>query len=181
MSVPEAKIIQQTESPGTGIFRRFTENDLSSIARIYNYYVKNSSATYHIGELNQDRVRANFKLADASSPAFVLDVDGNVAGFALLRPYNEKEGYRFTAEVTIYLSPEVSGRGWGRKALVLLEDEARRAGYVTLIAGICTENTASLALFSKAGYVEAGRLVRVGNKFGRWLDTVYLQKIFEGV
>jgi L-amino acid N-acyltransferase YncA len=153
--------------------------DERAVRDIYNYYVVHSTATYHHTPLSLRRIREHFGLSRPATRAFCIrEADGRTLGFCLLRPWSEKEGYRPTGEVTVYCAPDACGRGLGTRALAVLEEEARRAGWHTLIGGVCAENTASCRLFEKCGYVRCAELKEVGFKFGRRLDTVYFQKIF---
>jgi len=92
-------------------------------------------------------------------------------------PFKGRCAYRDTAEVSVYLSPEHTGHGLGGQALTYAVDHGRATGLHALLAVICTENTASLTLFERAGFTEVGRLREVGRKFGRLLDVAYLQRI----
>jgi phosphinothricin acetyltransferase len=54
-------------------------------------------------------------------------------------------------------------------------DRARELGHRAIIAGIDSDQPASVALHSKFGFQEVGHLKQVGFKFNRWLDVIYMQ------
>jgi L-amino acid N-acyltransferase YncA len=154
-----------------------TAADHTIISKIYNYYVLQSTATYHIGTLTVEETAGYFGLGEAQTKAYLIRYGGDTAGFGLIRPYSKKQGYAYTSEITIYLHKDYTGKEIGSRAVSFLEEVARQNGTHVLLAGICTENTASMRLFRKAGYSECGLFKEVGYKFERFLDTAYFQKI----
>lgn len=98
-----------------------------------------------------------------------------VLGYASYGPLVPKNGYRFTAENSVYLRPEAQGRGLGTALLGALLDLCREHGMHSVVALVEAGNTASIRLHERFGFVEAGRLVEAGWKFDRWWDLVHLQ------
>ena len=87
------------------------------------------------------------------------------------------DGYRFTAEDSVYVAPGHHGRGVGSTLLADLLVRGKAGGLHCVIARVDSEQIASLRLHEKYGFAEAGRLREAGFKFGRWLDAVFLQKL----
>ena len=48
-----------------------------------------------------------------------------------------------------------------------------------MVGAIDAENTGSLRLHARLGFVETGRMPQVGRKFGRWLDLVFMQRFVQ--
>jgi L-amino acid N-acyltransferase YncA len=163
--------------PVEPVFRPINKADYKTVSEIYNYYIRTSSATYHIAPLAEQLVVKHFGLDSEATNAYVIKDEETTVGFCLLRPYSAKDGYKYTYELTVYLKPGYEGRGIGTRSIVFLEEAAREMNVHVLIACICTENKASMRLFEKAGYTQCGLFREVGNKFNRYLDTVYFQKI----
>lgn len=46
-----------------------------------------------------------------------------------------------------------------------------------MLGVIDADNQGSLRLHQRLGFEQAGRLVQVGRKFGRWLDVVFVQRM----
>ncbi len=144
---------------------------------IFNHWINTSTATFHEEPLTAEAFDAEVvDLPDVRHGCFGISVDDVLAGYVVLAPFKGRCAYRDTAEVSVYLAPEHTGRGLGRQAIDHAAEHARAAGLHALLAVICTENASSLRLFTSAGFDEVGRLREVGRKFGRLLDVAYLQK-----
>jgi phosphinothricin acetyltransferase len=159
------------------ILKPVEERLLPELAGIYNYYVMNSTATFHMHEVGTDEMRAILNDGDKRFPSFVIYDGETLCGYCLLTHYKKREAYDQTAEVTLYLKPGYEKRGIGSVALGKLEAIAAQNGFHVLLAVICGENDASIGLFTKAGYDRCACFREVGKKFGRLLDVVCYQKI----
>jgi L-amino acid N-acyltransferase YncA len=119
------------------------------------------------------------KIAECSTrgwPFLVAECGGEVIGYAYATQFRDRPAYRSTCENSIYVSPHQVAQGVGSLLLGALIEAATEAGFRQMIAVIGGAEPASAALHAKAGFVEAGRMRSVGRKFGRWLDTLYMQK-----
>ena len=154
--------------------RAATEADLPAILAIYNHAVVHSTCTadYQPQTLAQRRQWFDVRV-QAKLPVLVAVGEGGVvAGWASLNPFKERAGYRFTVENSVYIHPERRGQGIGKLPLIA---EARALGMHVIIAGIDSENAASIRLHERFGFRNVGHLPQVIYKFDRWLDVVYLQ------
>ncbi|MFC5818845.1 GNAT family N-acetyltransferase [Nonomuraea harbinensis] len=154
------------------------ESDLPAVAAVYAHYVTETVATFDETPPTVDEWRAKAAaIIGAGLPFLVAEEDGEVLGFAYAARYRPKPAYRHTLEDTVYLAPGATGRGLGGMLLAELIAAARQAGAHQLVAVVAGsgEETASLNLHAAFGFVEAGRLRRVGFKHGRWIDTTLLQ------
>lgn len=158
-------------------FEEIREEHLPEVLSIYNYYIQNSTATFHEHLLNLEEMRGIVFFDHPRYRSFLVNYQGRTAGYCLLTRYKAREAYDITAEVTIYLKPEYSGKNLGTEALRHLEQFARGGDIHSLVAVICGENSASIRLFEKNGYTKCAHYQQVGRKFGRLLDIVCFQKI----
>ncbi|MEZ3159964.1 N-acetyltransferase family protein [Microbacterium sp. BWT-B31] len=159
--------------------RPVRETDLPDIREIYNYYVTNSVVTFD--EKKRTIAQWRHKLAHLTKlglPFLVAESpSGQVLGYALVAPWSGKSSYRYTVENSIYLGQAAAGKGLGRALLEALIAACEQQGIREMVAVISDKGAeASVALHEKLGFVEVGRMGRVGFKFGRWLGTIYLQK-----
>ena len=158
--------------------RDATESDIAAITDIYAHHVRHSSATFEIDPPDRAEMsRRRAHIVDAGLPYLVIDVDGAVAGYAYAGRYRPRPAYRFTVEDSVYIHPELRGRGYGQLLLARLIElcEAARNRQMVAIIGD-SANTPSIRLHAKLGFRNVGVLEAAGRKFGRWIDTVIMQR-----
>jgi L-amino acid N-acyltransferase YncA len=163
------------------IIRDASDSDAEAIAAIYAHHVLNGTASYDLEPpppgYHRDKLRS---VLEAGWPYLVAEQGGAVAGYAYATQIRPRAAYRFTAEDSIYVHPDHLRRGIGRALLSTLLERSAERGFRTMIAVIGGADPASIALHSAVGFVEVGRLRRVGFKFGRWLDSIYMQRDLPG-
>jgi len=152
--------------------------DAEAIAEIYNHEVENTSATF---DLVPRTIEAQRDWIAARTGAFAAIVAEDsvvgVIGFAALSTYRDRAGYRTTVENSVYVHRDHQRRGVGRLLLSALLDVARTMGFHTVIARIDSQGLGSIALHKSLGFVEVGVERQIGRKFGRWLDSVIMQRM----
>jgi len=152
--------------------------DAAAIAAIWNKIIVETTVTFTTIEKTPEAVAEDIAARQAAGQGYLVASDGaQLLGLACYGPFRGGPGYRFAMEHTIYLSEAAKGQGLGRRLMTALEEHARTAGHSCLIGAVSGENTAAQAFHSRMGYVEVGRLPRVGHKFGRFLDMVLMQKL----
>ena len=161
------------------VIEEFGEEHLAEIRHIYNYYVLNTTATWHTTAMKADEISRLVTSDNKRYKTFVVSDANGVCGYVSIREFKPREAYSDTAEIGIYFKEECCGKGLGRKALQYLEEYAKSAGIHVLIATISGENTGSIRLFEKYGYIKCAHFREVGHKFGRRLDAVAYQKILD--
>lgn len=153
------------------------EEHLDAVRQIYNHYILNSTATFHAKALTIEEMRELVFFPDPRRQSFVI-LDGKaVCGYAFIARHKPRQAYDFTGEVSVYLKPGYEHKGLGSLAIRHLEEHARRHGFHVLLATICGQNEASLALFRSNGFQQCAHLREVGRKFDQWLDIIVCQKI----
>jgi phosphinothricin acetyltransferase len=152
--------------------------DIPAITRIYAHAVRNGTATFELEPPDEaEMTRRMTALLDGDFPYIAADSGGALAGYAYAGLYRTRPAYRFTVEDSIYVDPNVQRRGVGRMLLARLIDECEKRGFRQMIAVIGdSAQTASIEVHRALGFRHAGNLQNVGFKFGRWLDTVLMQR-----
>ena len=152
--------------------------DIAAIIRIYAHAVEHGTASFELEAPDQAEITKRYKtLREGRFPFIVADVDGAVAGYAYAGPYRPRPAYRFTVEDSIYIDPTMQRRGIGRALLQRLLTEAEAEGFRQMVAVIGDSGqTASIELHKALGFRMVGTFEAVGYKFGRWLDSVMMQK-----
>lgn len=151
-------------------------NDISFIAEVYNYYVLNSTATFHTQPASIRYLESVLPFNHKIYETFLVKVNQAKVGFCYLGNFKPREAYDRSSEISIYLLTSAQGKGVGQKVLAFLEETAKQRGLKNLIGVITAENKASICLFKRYGYIKVGHLKNIGEKFGRVLDVVTYQK-----
>jgi L-amino acid N-acyltransferase YncA len=160
------------------IIRPAVHADAARIAEIYNQAVMHSTATFDTEpETAEDREHWLGEHTAPQHPVIVAERDGRVVGWASLSRYSDRCAYEATVEASAYIDEAETGRGLGTALSQALLEAGRAGGVHAVLARICTENTASLAMSRKLGFVEVGVMREVGVKFGRSLDVMVLEKL----
>lgn len=153
--------------------------DLPVVRDIYRHYVLNSTVTFDERPKTLAQWRRSLReSAELELPFLVAEsATGTVLGYALVQPWKQRAAYRYTVESSVYLSPAATGRGLGRALMEALIEATRARGVREMIAVIADQGAdASIGLHERLGFAEIGRMGRVGQKFGRELGIVLLQK-----
>jgi L-amino acid N-acyltransferase YncA len=158
--------------------RPTTEADLPAITAIYRQAVREGTATFELEPPDLAEMTRRYRtLIDGGYPYFVAILDGRVAGYAYAGAYRPRPAYRFTVENSIYLDPSFHRRGIGALLLERLIVECEARGFRQMIAVIGdSTNAGSIGVHTRAGFKMIGTHPSVGLKFGRWLDTVMMQR-----
>lgn len=158
--------------------RAARDADVTAITAIYAHHVLHGTASFELDPPSDAETRARrAHVHEEGMPYLVAEVDGVVVGYAYATIYRTRRAYRFTAEDSLYVRHDLAGRGIGRALLNELIAECERIGCRQMIAQIGdSANVASITLHERAGFAHAGTLKSVGFKFGRWLDTVRMQR-----
>jgi phosphinothricin acetyltransferase len=157
-------------------FKPIEKIDLSAVTAIYNYYVENSTATFHLASISENEMEATLLLGHPLYKSFVVLNDNEIVGFCYLGQFRKKEAYDISAEVTLYIKHNFTGKQIGGEILAFMEKTAKNLGLKNLISVITSENTGSIKLFERNRYFKCGHLKNIGIKFGRALDVLSYQK-----
>lgn len=157
-------------------FIAITKENINQALTIYNWYVLNSTATFHLEAIEQDELERMVSVGHSKYESFLIFYDGKVCGFCYLSQFRYKEAYDKSAEITLYLDGEFTGKGIGKTTISYLESIAKVNKIDNLVAVITANNSGSISLFEKHGYFKVGHLKNIGVKFGKALDVVSYQK-----
>jgi L-amino acid N-acyltransferase YncA len=159
------------------VVRPAARADAEAVAAIYAHHVLHGTASFDTDPPSVDFWRHKIgDIAGKGWPILIAEIDGDVAGYAYATQFRDRPAYAASCEDSIYVAPDRVGQGVGTALLSALIEAAREYGFEQMIAVIGGAEPASVALHEKAGFVEAGRMRNVGRKFGRVLDTLYMQR-----
>lgn len=151
------------------LLRDAQPSDLAAIAALYNHYVATSDCTMQCSPSVPDDFADKLAL-------LVAEDAGEVVGFGSLSSWSVREGYQKTCESSVYVRHDRHRRGVGRALLEALLARATMLQKRVVLARIAATQPASVELHRRYRFEEAGRLVEVGEKFGRLIDVLILQR-----
>ena len=158
--------------------RPTTTADLPAITEIYEHAVRYGTATFELIPPDLAEMTRRFGvLMDGGFPYFAATIEGRVVGYAYAGAYRPRPAYRFPVENSVYIQPANHRRGVGLQLLQRLIAECEARGYRQMIAVIGdSANAGSVGVHARCGFQMIGTHPNVGFKFGRWLDTVMMQR-----
>ncbi|MBE5800146.1 MAG: N-acetyltransferase [Clostridiales bacterium] len=155
--------------------------DAAAILKIYAPYIEKTAITFEVEVPPCEAFERRVAEIASEFPYLVMELDGEMIGYAYAHRQAERAAFGWNAELSIYLKEGFLGRGLGRPLYALLEELLAMQGYINFYGVITGSNTGSIAMHERMGYALIGRHARTGFKFGQWHDTVWLHKrIAEG-
>jgi L-amino acid N-acyltransferase YncA len=156
--------------------------DFLAIAGIYAHHVLTGLASFEETPPSAAEMTERWHgIVSSGLPYLVAEIDGRVVGYSHTSPYRSRSAYRFTIEDSVYIAEGRSGEGFGSALLAALIDRCEKGPWQQMIAVIGdSENRASIGLHRKFGFRQVGTLQHVGFKFGRWIDSVLMQRALQG-
>lgn len=151
-------------------------SDAAQIASIYKYYVDHTTITFELDAPSEDEIAHRIMEYTKTYPWIVMEIDGVVIGYAYASKFRERIAYRFTAEVSVYLSSEHQGEGYGKTLAKCLLESMTTYGFYIAIAGITATNLTSIHFFETLGFESCAMFPNVGYKNGEWLSVAMLSK-----
>lgn len=156
--------------------RDAVQSDFGEITATYNDVLTSSTAIYNDRPSSvADRIAWWRTRLEQHYPVLVATDGEHICGFGSFGDFRSWPGYRYTVEGTVHVAAGNRGQGVGSLLLKALIVQARQAGKHSMIAGVDSENTASLRFLERSGFERVGHLREVGYKFDRFLDLVLLQ------
>ncbi|MDX2219742.1 MAG: GNAT family N-acetyltransferase [Burkholderiales bacterium] len=160
------------------IIRPSRDEDVPALHAIYAHSVATETASweYEPPTLAEFAQRRQNILAQGF-PYITAELDGRPVGYSYASSYRARIGYRFLVEDSVYVAQDAAGRGIGKTLMQTLIDECARLGFRQMIAVIGdSANIRSIKLHEACGFRHVATFNHIGWKFGRWLDSVQMQR-----
>ena len=152
--------------------------DAEAIAAIYNYAVRETTATFDTEDKTPEDRRAWLEARRPEHPVLVAaDGAGDVVGWGAFSPWSERCSYRATVEASVYVEVRHLRQGIGSALAEALLAAAPELGIHVILSRICTENVASMAMSERLGFTLVGTMHDVGRKFDRWLHVALYELV----
>jgi L-amino acid N-acyltransferase YncA len=159
------------------LIRPAAPQDLPAIQSIYAHHVLHGLASFEEEAPAVEEMRRRYEdVTRQGLPYLVAEENGEVLGYGYCTLYRTRSAYRYTLEDSIYVKQGKQGKGVGKAVLTELIARCTALNYRQIIAVIGdSANAASIAVHASLGFVRSGSLRSSGYKFGRWVDTVFMQ------
>jgi len=154
------------------------EGDMRFVQEIYAHHVLHGLASFEeeapsVAEMI-DRREGVLKLG---LPYLVAELDGRIVGYSYASLYRPRPAYRHTIEDSVYVRDGFAGNGIGRELLAELIKRCESGRWRQMLAVIGdSANAGSIGLHGSQGFRQIGKLDAVGFKFGRWVDSILMQR-----
>ena len=160
------------------IIRNAVEGDMPEIQAIYAHHVQRGLASFEEVAPGVEELCARREgVLALGLPYLVAELDGRIVGYSYATLYRARSAYRHTLENSVYVRDGFGGRGIGEALLRALIEGCERGPWRQMVAVIGdSANQPSIALHRKLGFRDVGTLEAVGFKFGRWVDSVLMQR-----
>jgi phosphinothricin acetyltransferase len=160
------------------LLRAARPGDIPDITHIYAHAVRHGTASFELAPPDTPEMLRRYRvLTERGYPYLVAQSGGELLGYAYVGAYRTRPAYRWTIENSIYVAPQALRRGVGGALLRRLIETSAAQGFRQMIAVIGdSANVASIELHRANGFHMVGTLAHTGFKFGRWLDTVLMQR-----
>lgn len=154
--------------------RPATAHDAAAMAAIYRPYVLDSTISFEEQEVGAEEMAGRVaKVQQQGLPWLVVELHGEVLGYAYATRWRVRHAYRYSVETSVYFSAQARGQGLGGRLYRKLLQQLRDLGVHLAIAGIALPNPPSIALHESLGFRQVATFHEVGWKAGRWLDVGY--------
>ena len=160
------------------IIRPSRDEDAPAMAAIYAASVATETGSWEYESPGVDEfARRRVGIIANGFPYITAEIAGRVVGYSYASSYRSRIGYRFVVEDSVYVLNAMKGHGIGTQLLMTLIDECTRRGYRQMLAVIGdSANIGSIKLHTACGFEHVARFKGIGYKFGRWLDSVQMQR-----
>ncbi|MBC7169231.1 GNAT family N-acetyltransferase [Phenylobacterium sp.] len=164
------------------IVRPAESRDMPALAAIYGHHVLHGFGTFEEVPPSADELEARRQAVVARGlPYLLAEEAGRVLGFAYAGPFRPRAAYRYTVEDSVYIAPDMQGRGVGKAVLSAVLAACESLGIRQVVAVIGDSgNQGSIGLHKALGFTHQGVGEGFGYKHGRWVDIVWMQKALNG-
>ena len=158
--------------------------DAERLLEIYDYYVRNTAISFEYDTPSLEEFTGRMKNIKARYPYLVIEMDGRIEGYAYAGVFKARAAYDRSCETTVYIDHDKRNSGMGRMLYEALEERLRALGILNMYACIgypekedeyLTKNSAGF--HEHLGFIKVGEFHKCGNKFGRWYNMIWMEKI----
>jgi len=151
--------------------------DIQEVCSIYNYYIVNSTITFEEEPISVDEMKKRIFDVTPSYPWLIYEDQGIVLGYAYASRWKARAAYKHSVELSIYMSKDNVGKGFGKKLYEALLAELGKIDVHAVIGGMSLPNEQSKMLHESLGFKKIAEFKEIGYKFNKWIDVGYWELI----
>ncbi|MBP6126238.1 MAG: N-acetyltransferase [Leptotrichiaceae bacterium] len=153
-------------------------NDSKKICEIYKHYVEFTSISLEITIPDVEEIKKRIEniLSEKYPYIVVEDEKEGVIGYAYASKFNEREGFKYTSSISIYLDPCTHSKGIGQKLYDELEKRLKKMKIVQIVSVINGENEKSIKFHQKNDFIKIGCFTDAAYKLEKWHDILWMVK-----
>ena len=155
------------------MIRNIEEKDIPIILDWYNWYIKNSTATFETEELTLNEFKQRVHTIIEKYPWSILEENDKPVGYAYYSDFNSRQAYACTVDLAIYLDPNACHHGYGKTLMKEMIVIARKYGYKNIVSLVTAGNIASEKLHERFGFIKKATFEEIGYKHNQWLAVSY--------
>jgi phosphinothricin acetyltransferase len=150
--------------------------DSIEILSIYAPYIENTAISFEQTVPSIDEFTKRIESISSNYPYLVYETNGQIVGYAYASQHRERYAYRFSVDLSIYISEAYQGVGIAKRLYDCLFEILRNCGYVNSYAGYTVPNEKSSRFHEKYGFTPVGTYRKVGYKFCKWHDVTWTER-----
>lgn len=158
------------------VIRDATAADAAAMLAIYAPVVRDTAISFEYEPPSLAEFGQRLASVLPDWPWLVLELAGEVKGYAYAKTWRERAAYQWTVETTIYLAESARGHGLGKVLYGRLLQDLTGLGYRLAIGGLTLPNPASERLHAALGFRLVGHYHKCGFKYGRWWDVAFYER-----
>ena len=158
-------------------------DDTDAILSIYEYYVLNTAISFEYKVPDISEFKQRIETISEKYPYYIAVIDNKIVGYAYASAFGEREAYKFSVELSVYIDKDYKKQGVGKLLYSHLENELKKMGITNLYARVVVPDVEdeyisfnSLLFHKHLGFKQVGELHKCGYKFNRWYNVVYMEK-----
>jgi phosphinothricin acetyltransferase len=157
------------------MIRDAVPDDCKAISEIYNHYILNTIVTFEEIPIDANEMQRRITEVQNKLMWIVWEHEGTVVGYAYASSWKTRAAYRHSVELSVYLHPDFTGKGIGKRLYAYLLEDLRKRNIHAVMGGVALPNEASVRLHENLGFKKVAHFSEVGRKFDKWIDVAYWQ------
>lgn len=158
------------------MIRLATPADGKEILKIYSYYVEETMISFEIDSPSIEEFEKRIEQIQKKYPYLVYEEEGKIRGFCYASAHAERRAFAYTVNASIYFEQSYQGKGVAKAMYERLFDLLEKQGFFQVYVGVTSCNGRSLRFHQNIGFEEVGCFEKVGYKFEKWVNLIWLSK-----